>query len=289
MPHTPRPLAALNTRWDDYNSAAPPLLQDFVWSTNRGSEGKHFDLWTVSGWLRKSGLDVREQPTSLTRLASDGNEFGPFYAIYDGPGGAEPAVGKAPLVFASDRAGGIGKLDLYVATSDSIAPLNHLNSEANDAYWCAFAPDDRGAAGAPPQAAYFASDRGGNGYDIYEVCWPNGKRAAMGSEESVIRRVEALSSKANDTAVFAFQNAGGYWLVFASNRAGGFGGFDLYLSSWNPKTLSWTAPKNLGRRYNSKHNEFRPVATRELFIFSSDRPGGAGGYDLYYATVPALE
>ena len=52
---------------------------------------------------------------------------------------------------------------------------------------------------------------------------------------------------------------------------------------------AWQKPRNLGSRFNTAHNEFRPVESAGGFIFSSDRPGGKGGYDLYRARAPRLK
>ena len=79
-------------------------------------------------------------------------------------------------------------------------------------------------------------------------------------------------------------------IVFCSKREGSYGGFDLYYSEYNG--TGWSAPANLGTRVNSEYNEYRPVIhylpdfKHDLLIFSSDRPGGQGGFDLYYAGIP---
>lgn len=79
-------------------------------------------------------------------------------------------------------------------------------------------------------------------------------------------------------------------LVFSSDRPGGFGGYDLYYSQ---KTANgWTVPINFGPKINSEFDEYRPVVSEQpefsnrLMIFSSNRPGGLGGFDLYFVGIP---
>ena len=84
----------------------------------------------------------------------------------------------------------------------------------------------------------------------------------------------------------------GELLVFASDRPGGFGGFDLYYSRRNGDT--WSEPVNFGQRVNSEYSEYRPVIMmfyefqNDLMLLSSDRPGGKGGYDLYYVGIAKM-
>ena len=61
------------------------------------------------------------------------------------------------------------------------------------------------------------------------------------------------------------------------------------MAKWNADESKWGTPKNLGRRYNTEHNEFRPALTFEIMVFSSDRPGGKGGFDLYHSRLPRLK
>ena len=84
----------------------------------------------------------------------------------------------------------------------------------------------------------------------------------------------------------------GRLMVFTSDRAGGFGGYDLYYSIY--ENGIWSAPVNFGEKINSEFNEFRPITVLawgfnlDLMFFSSDRPGGKGGYDLYYVGIPKM-
>ena len=51
---------------------------------------------------------------------------------------------------------------------------------------------------------------------------------------------------------------------------------------------AWSSPVNLGPDVNSAADEFRPRLwihndfTNDLLMFSSDRDGGKGGFDLYF-------
>ena len=74
----------------------------------------------------------------------------------------------------------------------------------------------------------------------------------------------------------------GQWLIFAGNFSGqGFGNFDLYISYNTPK--GWSEPINLGANINTEFWESSPSLSpdKNALYFSSDRPGGYGGRDLY--------
>lgn len=77
---------------------------------------------------------------------------------------------------------------------------------------------------------------------------------------------------------------GGDSLVFASNRPGGAGGFDLWLCV-NSGGENWGPAMNLGTNYNTKLNELSPSFTTfpNVLFFSSDGHEGFGGLDLYMA------
>lgn len=70
-------------------------------------------------------------------------------------------------------------------------------------------------------------------------------------------------------------------IVFASNRLGGFGGYDIFVMK--KKDSLWLDPVNLGNKINTDGNENSPFITRggNSIFFSSDHIKGCGGYDLY--------
>lgn len=72
-------------------------------------------------------------------------------------------------------------------------------------------------------------------------------------------------------------------LFFASNRPGGFGGMDLYVSYRVGD--SWSEPVNLGAAVNTKGNDAFPFvhADNTLYFSSDGQEDRKGGFDLYYS------
>jgi hypothetical protein len=82
-------------------------------------------------------------------------------------------------------------------------------------------------------------------------------------------------------------------LYFISNRLGGFGGADLWVSRrQNPRdNLGWQPPVNLGSQVNSLFEESSFTLHEDensdgvIIYFSSNRPGGAGSNNLFAAAL----
>jgi tetratricopeptide (TPR) repeat protein len=70
-------------------------------------------------------------------------------------------------------------------------------------------------------------------------------------------------------------------LVFASDRPGGFGGLDLYIS--RKVNGDWGPAVNLGPEINTQFNEDRPflINNGKTLFFSSQGHENIGGYDLF--------
>jgi tetratricopeptide (TPR) repeat protein len=71
-------------------------------------------------------------------------------------------------------------------------------------------------------------------------------------------------------------------LYFTSNRDGGYGGLDIYVSAID-STGEWGPAKNLGKTINTIYNEDTPFITLNdsLLYFSSEGHSGMGGYDIF--------
>jgi outer membrane protein OmpA-like peptidoglycan-associated protein len=70
-------------------------------------------------------------------------------------------------------------------------------------------------------------------------------------------------------------------LLFASKRKGGYGGYDLYISTNTDG--NWGNPINLGPTINSKYDEMSPFLAKSgtKLFFSSNRIESFGGFDIY--------
>lgn len=70
-------------------------------------------------------------------------------------------------------------------------------------------------------------------------------------------------------------------LLFSSDMAGGYGGYDLYVTHWNETEKRWGDPINLGAQVNTEGDEISPSIYDNTLIFASNGHVGYGGYDLY--------
>ncbi len=74
-------------------------------------------------------------------------------------------------------------------------------------------------------------------------------------------------------------------LYFGSDRPGGMGGFDIWVSQRACRACPWEAPLNLGPAINTSSAETGPGLSIDghLLFFRSTRPGGQGLGDVYLA------
>ena len=77
-------------------------------------------------------------------------------------------------------------------------------------------------------------------------------------------------------------SADGLMLFFASDRPGGFGGSDLWMSK-RGNGGEWSVPVNLGPNVNTPGDEMSPsiAADNRTLYFSSNGHPGVGGFDVY--------
>lgn len=78
-------------------------------------------------------------------------------------------------------------------------------------------------------------------------------------------------------------------LIFASNRPGGVGGSDLWISHF--QNGKWHEPQNMGKILNSAGNEMAPFwhFDSKTLYFSSDGHPGMGGMDLFLSRKDSSE
>ena len=193
------------------------------------------------------------------------------------------------LFFQSKRPGGFGGIDLWVSyrehTHDDFdwQPAVNLgagvNSAADDQGPSYFENEEDGA----PQL-YFRSRRPGGlgGADIYVSA-----QMADGSFGPAVLVTE-LSSISNETLPSIQHDA--LEIFFNSNRVGSIGAGDLWAATRESTLDAWSTPVNLGSPVNTSSQEQAPYLSSDgkTLFFSSGRPGGFGGLDLYVTTRTKL-
>jgi hypothetical protein len=123
---------------------------------------------------------------------------------------------------------------------------------------------------------------GYGGFDLWVL-----KRASVEDEWGPPQNLgPEINSPVEDS--LASISADGLTLYFCSQRTGGHGDMDMYMTTRPTKDDPWGPAVNLGPPVNSPGNEGSPWISPdglELY-FSSDRPGGSGLADIYVSRRP---
>ncbi|MEM1319082.1 MAG: OmpA family protein [Bacteroidota bacterium] len=92
------------------------------------------------------------------------------------------------------------------------------------------------------------------------------------------RFVSPMISEDGDGTPFLF---GDTLLIFSSDRKGGYGGRDLYISTY--RNGLWMAAQNLGPTINSAYDEKTPFLSKDgrTLYFSSNSRASLGGFDVF--------
>ncbi len=111
---------------------------------------------------------------------------------------------------------------------------------------------------------YYQYSNGGKGWDLYQSRFINGKYTEPTNLGDKINTIH------NESAPFITPDES--FLLFHSNRPGGYGGMDIYVS-FILADSSFCQPINLGEKINSKANDWRPILTPDgkYLFFSSYR------------------
>ena len=235
----------------------------------RNRPGANADLytarWTPGGW---------GEPEPIASINTPKDELGP-----------ELSRDGRSLYFYSDRAGGLGGYDLWVSQriDDGWGTATNLGAQVNsrfNEYGPALTPDGerlyfssnrpREGEPAPSGEAWTATvreHRTRHDYDLYraDVDGSSGARAVVEVNTAADEGAPSVSPA-------------GDFLYFASDRAGGHGGFDVYRTRLIPEGRLRLI-ENLGQSINSPSNDLDPALSSDGFrlTFSSDRVIDQGG------------
>lgn len=126
------------------------------------------------------------------------------------------------------------------------------------------------------QTLYFSSDREGGfgGYDLYRV-----RKLPNGEWSLPMNLGSTVNTPLNEDAPFIHPN--GKDLYFSSQSFNNMGGYDIFKAEIDGD--KFTAPVNLGAPTNSTKDDiyFTISGNEKHGYYSSDKPGGYGGQDIY--------
>ncbi len=116
--------------------------------------------------------------------------------------------------------------------------------------------------------------------NIYMTTYKNGKWS------DIVSLNKNINTKYYES--HAAISSDGKKLYFTSNRLGGLGELDLWVSE-KDQTGDWGIPVNLGNVINSPYNEETPFISSDglTLTFSSEGHGSIGGYDIFKSTSTA--
>jgi outer membrane protein OmpA-like peptidoglycan-associated protein len=189
------------------------------------------------------------------------------------------SVGLSPdgqkLLLYMGTAANTGDIYRSVLQGEKWSPAVKLGPEVNSNMQessASYSPDEK--------TVYFASNRPGGlgGMDIYKAT-----KNADGTWGKPVNLGAPINSKYDED--FPFIHPDGKTLYYTSNGLGSMGGQDIFkITSEGGK---WSAPVNMGAPINTIYNDgyFVLTADGKFGYFSSDRPGGMGGNDIYFTGI----
>jgi len=190
------------------------------------------------------------------------------------------------LYFDSLRPGGLGGSDLWVSTrtetdANWVTPANLglvVNSASAD--WAPILSADG-------LSLYFSSNRPDSlgSHDIWVTDRPT-KHDDWGTP---VNLGPTVNSESFDWAPFI--STDGLALYFSSNRAGGSGMHDIWVSTRQATDGDWGTPLNPGTIINSENWDgvvYLLPEGRTLLFGSANRPGGAGTWDIWITSRPTI-
>ena len=281
----PEPVAPVNTRDDELGPRLSADARTLLFYSNRPGGFGGYDIWAS---VRQEG---RWQPAVNLGSAVNGphNEYGPALdaqgtrLFFASNRKAAERAGGALKWKATIRQGQIGDYDLFVANCRP-SPFSGRASPAarrsDDKSETRPSDDKSDRTDAPDKTDAPERHARGDAPPLNEKQPLNEKRLPFTLDKAV--EVAQVNTPHHEGTPCV--SPVGDFLYFASNRPGGFGGFDLYRVRITGE--DWPEPENLGPQVNTDANETDPQLTAAGFkmYFSSDRDSDQGDYDLFITT-----
>ena len=186
------------------------------------------------------------------------------------------------LFFWSSRPGGSGGQDLWVttraSTSDPWTEAVNLGPTVNSSAW-----DGGPSISADGLSLFFFSERpgGSGGKDL----WVTTRTSVSEPWGAPVNLGPKVNSSAEDATPDI--STDGLALFFFSTRSGGYGNYDLWVTTRTTLSSPWGSPVNLGPTVNGSTYDFSPNISADgtTLYYNSGRSGGVGGDDIWQVTI----
>lgn len=304
FPETATNLSLINSKYDDYNSDLEPGEYDmyaFVFSSNRKSMGNNFDLVNYTIYMdypfEKNTVSIREISGKtticlgimemLSVLNNPQNKYGPYIHKYNI---TNTKYEDSEFIFFYAQ-GEENNLDIKYMTYERDTSANAKYAYKITGPFDFSAINTSGLSEAyitiVNDEIYYCSNENGV-YNLYKKILPQNVDLIEYLQQpntEIPIPIEELNSTSDDKCPYITDE----FIVFSSNRTGGFGGYDLWYS--RKRNGVWEEPQNFGNKINTEFDEYRPIFRKykdiknDMMIFSSNRAGGLGGFDLYYVGI----
>ncbi len=209
-----------------------------------------------------------DEPVNITTLNTDRDEFAPawsplekllyFNSTADGYSKFYTARYEPPRDQKRDAKPVFSNRDLVRTT---------LNAPRNNQSFVTFAKDG---------SVYFSTFRLTKTRPLLNIYQAARRNGSLWEQPEAVAALNTDDFNAHPTL-----SPSGKTIVFASNRAGGRGGTDLWIAS-KDASGEWQTPVNMGEILNSPEDEISPFfASEDSLYFASDGFGGKGGFEIF--------
>jgi hypothetical protein len=242
---------------------------EMFFNSNRPNGHGEFDLWVTT---RATIENQWGEPVNLGSIVNTSDQDGGPFISADG----------LSLYFTSTRPGGYGSWDVWVtmrATREDewSTPMN-LEPPVNT-----FEEDRNGSISVDGLTLFFASKRTGSlgSNDL----WVTNRDTTNDPWSEPVSLGPTVNTSSDDVAPRISPD--GRLLFFMSDRAGGYGFYDVWVTRRATKDDDWGVPVNLGPPVNTLDFDAAAniSANGSTLYFMSGRPGGFGGFDIWQVSI----
>ncbi len=268
---------AINSEWDDF---APVVTADetfMAFTTRRQDGNSNADVFDDMLYYEDVFYSVKKD--GKWQYAQ--NIGPPVNIIYHSSNLAISADGTELYLYKSQNGG-----DIFLSTKNPDGTWSEpeaLNENINSTFSensVSISPDGN--------TLYFSSDRpitpDKTDLDIYVS--KKGRNGEWGAAKNLGPTINTPYDEDGP-----FIDYDGKTLYFSSKGHKGMGGYDIYKSTYDEATDSWSEPVNLGYPMNSPDNDVYFVSTRDgqRGYYASAKPDGLGFLDIYHIRLADLE